>query len=65
MTFQNIENNEDQILHNRFTAYLLVAVKRKKAEYRAKQMKNALHEQVVEMGGEFRPERRMCRRHIG
>ena len=50
MTFQNIENNEDQILHNRFTAYLLVAVKRKKAEYRAKQMKNALHEQVVEMG---------------
>lgn len=30
MTFQNIENNEDQILITGLLAYLLVAVKRKK-----------------------------------
>lgn len=50
MTFQDIENEEDQILHNRFTAYLLVAVKRKRSEYRAKQTKKAMHERAVEVG---------------
>lgn len=48
MQFKNAGSTEDQVLQNRFTAYLLVAIRRKKAEYSEKRARAESAEQAME-----------------
>lgn len=48
MQFKNAGNTEDQALQNRFTAYVLVAIRRKREEYSAKRARTAVAEQTMD-----------------
>ena len=48
MQFRNAGNTENQLLQNRFTAYLLPAIRRKKAEYCEKRARAEAAEQPMD-----------------
>ena len=48
MKYRNSGANEEHIIQNRFTAYLLVALRRRKADFLLRRYSHQQHEQPVE-----------------
>ena len=48
MQFRNAGGTEDELLQNRFTAYLMLAIKRKKADYREAWVRRTAREKIEE-----------------
>lgn len=48
MQYRNSGANEEHIIQNRFTAYLLVALRRRKADFLLRRYSHQQHEQPVE-----------------